>query len=161
MGNKPETSVTFAAVDPQSTDALASMTSYFDELHQRFERGFDPGDTLRADADQFRPPAGEFILGSLEGTVVSCGGVYKLKPAVAEIKRMWVAPGARGKGIGAQTLHHLELAALRLGADQVLLDTNSVLLEAIRLYTSRGNVAIESYNDNPYAQRWFAKKLGS
>ena len=137
------------------------MTAYFDELDARFVDGFDPGDTLTTDAAQFRKPSGSFLLGRSSDQVVSCGGVYVLEPTVVEIKRMWVAPAARGKGVGAATLAHLETAALELGATTVYLDTNSVLQEAIALYTSRGYVSIEAYNDNPYAQRWFAKELAA
>ena len=72
---------------------------------------------------------------------------------------MWVAPQVRGNGIGALTLHQLEETARELGAVDVCLDTNSVLDEAISLYSSRGYEDVEVYNDNPYAQRWFAKKL--
>lgn len=159
MGHKDETSISFSACDPQSSEALAAMTAYFDELDARFVEGFDPGDTFSADADQFRAPSGGFFLGHLGDGVVSCGGVYLLEPAVVEIKRMWVSPDARGRGVGSLTLRHLETAAHELGAHTIYLDTNSVLEEAIALYTSRGYSSIESYNDNPYAQRWFAKKL--
>ena len=161
MDHEHATTVRFAACDPQSPEAIAAMTAYFDELDARFVDGFDPGDTLTTDAAQFRKPSGSFLLGRSSDQVVSCGGVYVLEPTVVEIKRMWVAPAARGKGVGAATLAHLETAALELGATTVYLDTNSVLQEAIALYTSRGYVSIEAYNDNPYAQRWFAKELAA
>ena len=161
MDHEDETPITFAACDPQSPEALTAMTAYFDELDARFVGGFDPGDTLTADADQFRYPNGHFFLGRSGANVLSCGGVYVLEPTVVEIKRMWVAPDARGRGAGAETLRHLESAARELGARTVYLDTNSVLEEAIAMYTSRGYVSIDSYNDNPYAQRWFAKELDS
>ena len=159
MDHEHDISVSFAACDPQSPAAITAMTAYFDELDARFIDGFDPGVTLTAHAGQFREPSGRFILGRSGDEVVSCGGVYELEPTVIEIKRMWVAPVARGKGVGAATLAHLETAALELGGTTVYLDTNGVLHEAIALYTSRGYLSIESYNDNPYAQRWFAKEL--
>ena len=159
MRRKPETPPSFSVCDPQADEALAAMTAYFEELEHRFVDGFDPGDTLNADADQFRPPLGCFLIGRRGGGVVSCGGVYLIEPTRAEIKRMWVAPQVRGNGIGALTLHQLEETARELGAVDVCLDTNSVLDEAISLYSSRGYEDIEVYNDNPYAQRWFAKKL--
>ena len=62
--------------------------------------------------------------------------------------------------MGSETLQHLELVAGDLGATEVRLDTNSVLTTAITLYTRRGYLEIEAYNDNPYARRWFAKNLG-
>ena len=135
------------------------MTAYFDELEQRFPGGFDPGDTLVADADQFRDPQGRFLIGRIDGSIACCGGVYLLEPCVAEIKRMWVASEVRGRGVGGDTLTELERLAGELGATAVRLDTNSVLTVAIAMYTSRGYVPIESYNNNPYAQRWFEKPL--
>ena len=160
MQHEPETPLNFHVVDPEEVEAIASMTAYFEELGRRFVDGFDPGDTLSADADQFRPPRGRFLIGRSGGAVVSCGGVYLIEPTRAEIKRMWVAPDARGKGIGAQTLHVLEQTARELCAVDICLDTNSVLAEAISLYRSRGYKDINVYNDNPYAHCWFAKKLG-
>jgi len=160
VGNKPETSVTFAAMDPESPEALDAMTAYFRELDSRFTHGFDPGDTLTADADQFREPNGRFVLGYWKDTVVSCGGIHLLKPTVVEIKRMWVDSDWRGRGIGTATLGHLEELGRLYRAETVYLDTNAVLDEAIALYTNRGYQSIDSYNDNPYAQRWYAKTLG-
>lgn len=91
--------------------------------------------------------------------VVGCGGVQLVDPATAEIKRMWVSPTARGVGLGRRLLTALEAAAADLGATRVILDTNGVLAEAIRMYTTAGYDRIERYNDNPYAQLWFAKAL--
>lgn len=161
MSQKRKNSVTFKSVDPESSEATVSMTAYFDELAERFPEGFDPGDTLTADASQFRLPNGRFFIGLIDDSIVCCGGVHLLEPDVAEVKRMWVAANARGQGLGAQMLTQLEQAASTLGATTVYLDTNSVLLEAITLYLSRGYLDIEAYNTNPYARRWFAKELGS
>jgi len=160
VGNKPETSVIFAAVDPQSQEAVDAMTAYFAELATRFTNGFDPGDALTHGADQFREPKGRFILGFVNDQVVSCGGIQLLESQVAEIKRMWVDPAWRGRGVGAATLRYLEDVGHAFEAHTVYLDTNSVLHEAIAMYTSRGYLSVAAYNDNPYAQRWYAKKLG-
>ena len=62
-------------------------------------------------------------------------------------------------GLGRRLLTALEAAAADLGATRVILDTNGVLAEAIRMYTTAGYDRIERYNDNPYAQLWFAKAL--
>lgn len=149
----------FENVDPQSESALNSMRSYFGELDQRFSHGFDPGDTLNADADHFREPQGRFIVATANGVTTGCGGVQLLSPNIAEIKRMWIAAEQRGRGFGGQLLGHLEVVAGELGATTVRLDTNSVLDEAIAMYTGRGYVDIAPYNDNPYAHRWFEKSL--
>ena len=52
----------FGTVDARSDAAVAAMTSYFEELAARFPEGFDPGDTLVADAETFDPPGGAFLV---------------------------------------------------------------------------------------------------
>ena len=150
---------TFEIVDPESAGALDAMTSYFAELDVRFETGFDPGDTLTADAAGFRPPHGAFVVARSDGSTVACGGVQHIDDTTAEIKRMWVADDWRGVGIGARTLRQLEQIAADLGHDRVILDTNAVLVEAIAMYERAGYRPIERYNDNPYAQRWFERHV--
>jgi ribosomal protein S18 acetylase RimI-like enzyme len=81
--------------------------------------------------------------------------------ATAEIRRMWIGPAWRGLGLGRRLLGHLETTAGGLGYRHVVLDTNQTLREAIALYEAAGYHSIERYNDNPYAQRWFAKELVS
>ena len=147
------------SVDPMDEAAVDALSRYFAELDQRFETGFDPGDTITDDANLFRPPDGVLLLARRDFELVACGAVRRLYPGVAEIKRMWVNPIWRGHGMGRRMLLALEDHAGRLGCDTVRLDTNSALTEAIALYTSSGYRAIERYNDNPFAKRWFEKKL--
>jgi len=144
-----------AVVDPESLDAQWAMAQYFAELDARFDGGFDPGDAL-ADARAYQPPTGAFVLAAERS---GCGAVVRVDDERAEIKRMWVAPAARGRGLGRRLLLRLEDEARALGATTVILDTNGVLTEAIAMYTAAGYRAIERYNDNPYAQHWFAKSL--
>jgi ribosomal protein S18 acetylase RimI-like enzyme len=72
---------------------------------------------------------------------------------------MWVDPGWRGAGLGSRLLRHLEDEALALGLPVVRLDTNATLEEAIALYERAGYRRIDRYNDNPYAEVWFEKRL--
>ena len=129
------------------------MTQYFDELDRRFPTGFDPGDTLVADAPTMRAPRGVFVVAHSDGDPVACGGVRSVDDATGEIKRMWVHPELRGVGIGQRMLRHLEDRARQLGHGRAILDTNSTLVEAITMYEHAGYVPIERYNDNPYAAR--------
>ncbi|MEZ5407668.1 MAG: GNAT family N-acetyltransferase [Acidimicrobiales bacterium] len=151
--------VTVEHLDPAEPDAGAALAAYFAELDRRFEGGFDPGEALRADAPGFRPPAGRFLVARNDDEVVGCGALQPVDQRTAEIKRMWVAPGWRGAGIGARLLASLEHEAADTGYTQVVLDTNAVLTEAIALYERSGYRAAERYNGNPYAQRWFTKPL--
>ncbi|MEM9613304.1 MAG: bifunctional helix-turn-helix transcriptional regulator/GNAT family N-acetyltransferase [Actinomycetota bacterium] len=146
-------------VDPRSEAALTSMGRYFAELDQRFTDGFDPGDTLVADAPALAAPDGAFVVAHSDGRPVACGGVQRIDDTTAEIKRMWVDGDWRGVGLGARMLRTLEDTAADLGYRRVVLDTNATLDEAIAMYQRTGYTSIERYNDNPYAQRWFARSL--
>lgn len=151
--------VQLRAVDPRSAPAVQAVTAYFTELDDRFPGGFDWAGALEADAEAMAPGAGAFVVATSDGRPVACGGVQVIGAGVAEIKRMWVDPRWRGAGLGARLLRHLEGLAVELGHHVVRLDTNGTLAEAIAMYQRAGYQPIERYNDNPYAQAWFEKRL--
>jgi GNAT superfamily N-acetyltransferase len=151
--------VVLAAADPAGEEARWAMASYFAELAARFPHGFDPGDALDEAASEYRAPTGLFVLAHDGAEAVACGALLHLDGATAEIKRMWVRPSHRGRGLATRLLAHLEAEAAAAGRTCVILDTNGVLTEAIALYRARGYTPIERYNDNPYAEHWFAKDL--
>lgn len=147
-------------VDPIDDRARAAVTAYVTELDDRFPGGFDPGDALDDEAPRFRDPHGVFVLAvAADDEVVGCAGLHDLEPGVGEIKRMWVAPRARGRWVGRSLLRAMERRSADRGHHVIRLDTNSVLTTAIALYESSGYGSIERYNDNPYARRWFEKVL--
>jgi GNAT superfamily N-acetyltransferase len=148
-----------AVVDARSASARSAMTSYFAELAERFPEGFEPGDALDEAVVLLNPPRGLFVIATVAGDAVGCGGLQFLDPGTAEIKRMWVSPSERGRGLGRRLLARLEDEARHAGRLRIVLDTNDVLTEAINMYRSRGYHSIERYNDNPYARLWFAKEL--
>ena len=146
-------------VTPTDRAAVEAVGRYFAELDQRFPGGFDPGDASAGDTPAMSPPSGVFVVATSDGEPVACGGVQQIGPEVGEIKRMWVHPEWRGAGLGSRMLAHLEERARELGHRHVNLDTNGSLVEAIAMYQRAGYRAVERYNDNPYAQAWFAKDL--
>lgn len=151
--------VSLDVVDPDHPDAEHCLRSYFTELAERFETGFDPARSLLPDAGELKPPHGVFVVARLHGRPVGCAGL-KLPPgAPAEIKRMWVAPDARGLGLGRRFLAELEERAARLGCDVLRLDTNKTLSAAIGLYHSAGYQEVPAFNEEPYAHHWFEKRL--
>ncbi|HCB05400.1 MAG TPA: GNAT family N-acetyltransferase [Nocardioides sp.] len=151
--------VELRAVHPSDPRAREAMQSYFRELDERFPTGFDVGPAN--DEEAMAPGAGTFVVATSDGEPVACGGVQALSPEVGEIKRMWVHPEWRGAGMGSRLLRHLEEATRELGHETVRLDTNGTLVEAIAMYERAGYRHIERYNDNPYAQAWFEKRLTS
>jgi DNA-binding MarR family transcriptional regulator/GNAT superfamily N-acetyltransferase len=144
-------------VSPTDPRLVAAMAAYFAEIGERF--GFEPGDAWLEDAEAMTGPDGFFVVATSDGEAVACGGVHRLPDGAAEIKRMWVHGDWRGAGLGARLLRHLEDVVRDRGCDVVRLDTNDTLLEAIAMYERAGYHAIERYNDNPWARRWFEKTL--
>ena len=148
-----------ARVDPASREARWCVDRYYAELAARFADGFDPARSLPADDDELRPPAGAFLVATVDGAPVACGAVKTTAPGVASLKRMWVSETVRGLGFGRRMLHALEVQARELGVRTVRLETNRTLVEAIRLYRSAGYVEVEPFNADPYADHWFEKQL--
>jgi DNA-binding MarR family transcriptional regulator len=140
--------------DPKSADARWCLAHYFAELAERFEERFDPVRTLPADAADMVPPAGAFLIARFNGQPAGCGALKH-----DELVRMWVDRPHRGLGIGARILDALEQQARALGRETVRLYTNRSLTEAKAMYRARGYVEIPRYNDDPYANHWFEKRL--
>jgi DNA-binding MarR family transcriptional regulator/GNAT superfamily N-acetyltransferase len=151
--------VSVAREDPSSRDARWCLARYFTELAVRFEESFDPGRTLPADAAHLVPPSGAFLLARIDGQPIGCGALKTLRPGVGEIVRMWVDRRHRGLGIGVRILEALEEEASALGHHTVRLYTNRSLDEAKAMYRARGYAEIARYNDDPYADHWFEKRL--
>jgi DNA-binding MarR family transcriptional regulator/GNAT superfamily N-acetyltransferase len=152
--------VRIAIEDPGTPDARWCFEQYFTELNQRFETGFNPALSIRADAQELTRPAGILLIARLGDRTVGCGALKLHGEAPAELKRMWVAPVARGLGLGRRLLSELERFAREAGAAVIRLETNQALSEAIVLYRSSGYVEVDAFNDEPYAHHWFEKHLG-
>ena len=151
--------VTIAPEPADSTVARWCLQRYFDLLDERFEGGYDPANAQPADAHEFMPPDGVFLVARATGETVGCGGLKTAGPALGEIKRLWVAERARGLGIGQRLLDELEGTARRIGHRRLRLDTNKSLTEAQALYLKNGYVEVPPFNDDPYPDHWFEKVL--
>jgi GNAT superfamily N-acetyltransferase len=152
--------------DASSEESQALLAKYFAELARTFPTGFDPNaGSTNDDPAEISPPRGLFlVVREDDGTAVGCGGLKLLdadsaETRTAEIKRMWLDPSTRGRGLGALLLDALEAAARELGATRGVLDTNATLEAALSLYRLHGWRETAAYNDNPYATHWFAKEL--
>lgn len=160
---QPEPTLRLVTVDPLHPDAVFAVEAYFAELDRRFPDGFAPGDAIVSDAPNLRAPTGSFVVAYLDDRPVACGGVQTITATdglvCAEIKRMWVADDARGRGLGPRLLAHLESLGSASGRDVIRLDTNEALPEAIAMYERNGYHRIERYNDNPYPTHFFEKRL--
>src|ERR1039457_5674932 len=146
-----------ARVPLDSDRARDLLSSYYAELDARFPGGFDPERPVSAPGGELEPPSGAFLVVYIDGVPVGCGGVRAFDEGTAELKKMWIDPAARGRGVGRQLLEVLEKTAVELGYCTLGLDTSAHLSEAIALYRSAGYRDIAPYNDNLYAGRWFEK----
>ena len=145
--------------DPADPAARACVRAYVDELGRRFDTGFEPARSLPAADQEMIPPAGVFLVATLHAEAVGCGGLKFHDGAPAEVKRMWVAPAARGLGLGRRLLSELESHAAAYGVTVLRLETNGTLAEAISLYRSSGYREVDAFSDEPYAHHWFEKTL--
>jgi DNA-binding MarR family transcriptional regulator/GNAT superfamily N-acetyltransferase len=152
--------VQIAVRDPRHPDARFCLRAYFGELAERFEGGFDPATGVpAAEDDEMTPPEGLFLLATLHGEPVGCGGLKFHGDDPAYIKRMWVASSVRGLGLGRRLLANLEACAAQRGLSAVQLETNRVLSEAVTLYRAAGYREVPPFNDEPYAHHWFVKDI--
>jgi DNA-binding MarR family transcriptional regulator/GNAT superfamily N-acetyltransferase len=146
--------------DPADPGARYCLGEYFAELDRRFEAGFDPAASISAGDDELRTPMGLLLVATLRTEPIGCGALKFHDGAPTELKRMWVAPSARGLGVGRRLLSELEREAARHTSRIVRLETNESLAEAIALYRSSGYVEVAPFNDEAYAHHWFEKRLG-
>lgn len=116
------------------------------------------------DPAAFEPPAGIFlVVADDEGEDVGCGGIRRIADGPDgiryEVKHLYLRPATRGRGWGRLLLEELESRAREWGAAELVLDTHHTLEAAGGLYARSGFTAIEPYNDNPNATRWYGKHL--
>jgi len=128
-----------AAYDGPAATALiaAVQAEYVVRYGGPDETPIDPG--------EFAEPHGRFLIGCFDGDAVACGGVRVIEAGVAEIKRMFVLPTYRGRGLSRIMLAALEDAARDLDCLTIRLETGDRQPEAVALYASSGYERIEGY----------------
>ena len=157
-----------AGTAPEALELLGAMEAYVARLYGPLaaER------TSVVEPAEMAPPSGVYVVLREDGAAVAGGGVRGLEPAgagagaaagagvgvgVGEVKRMFVRPEVRGRGLGRLLLAELEAAARDLGHQVLRLDTAGTLP---RFYEAAGYRAITDYNGNTYATYWREKALG-
>lgn len=122
---------------------------------------YGDGDETPVDAGEFAAPHGVFLVGYLDGVPVACGG-WRTHGRDAEVKRMYVDPAVRGRGLGRAILAELERTAARAGRERTVLETGWRQPEALALYASAGYAPTEKfgYYRNEAGSLCFAKRLG-
>jgi DNA-binding MarR family transcriptional regulator/N-acetylglutamate synthase-like GNAT family acetyltransferase len=150
--------LTLTEIDPRDAAARYCLERYYAELARRFAGGFEVSRSRDPDAADMIAPRGAFVVAMSDGLPLGCVGL-KGGGEIAEIKRLWVSPAARGLGLGRRLMDAAEQAARRLGIATLRLDTNSALPEAAALYRRTGWTEIARFNDDPYPDLFFEKRL--
>jgi GNAT superfamily N-acetyltransferase len=98
---------------------------------------------------KYGPPGGAFLMAVAEGRAAGCGGLCRFSDREGEIKRLYVAPSWRGRGLARRLMERLIGRARGLGYSRLLLDTLPSMKEAQSLYRSLGFRSVPSYRFNP------------
>jgi len=123
----------------------------FDLCFQDFAHELD---TL---SSEYGPPGGRFVLASWSGTFVGCGGLRRFTDSACEMKRVYVVPVHRGKGIGQAVARALIAQARQAGYTEILLDTLPSMAAAQHVYFALGFTPTDSYRHNPVPGATFLK----
>jgi GNAT superfamily N-acetyltransferase len=140
---------------PPASDLLEAMIVELAPLYGRIDVPGAPSAT----PEDFTPPGGVFIVGREGDEAVCCGGLKRVSDEACEIKRMFVVPAARGRGVAGRLLKALEDEARALGYAVARLDTGPQQPHAERMYRAAGYAEIENFNANPFASFWGEKAL--
>ena len=143
-----------AGTDPIALELVGAMVA---EVGIQYEPGLPMGSS--ADPSELSPPNGGFVVLWEDGRAVAGGGIKRLDERACEIKRMYVVPDARGRGVGRALLEALEHLARDLGYAIARLDTGAKQPGARRMYLRAGYAEVADYNGNPYAAFWGEKQL--
>lgn len=143
---------------PDGETGARMLAAYAAAIVARYP-DWSPAQTPTAEPSEISPPTGCFLVAYADGEPVGCGAVKRLDDDACEVKRVYVAPGARGLGLARTILAALEEAARQAGYSVARLDTGARLEGAADLFRSAGYRDIENYNDNPMADFWLEKRL--
>jgi GNAT superfamily N-acetyltransferase len=108
------------------------------EVQQEYVRRYGSEDSSPIDEAEFDPPNGMFVIATVDGRPAAMGGWRAVDSARAEIRRMYVSPHYRNRGLARAVLSELETTARAAGAHQMILETGLPQPEALALYRSSG-----------------------
>lgn len=111
------------------------------------------GDPVLAHPEEFELPHGRFFVVTENGAALGCAGIRRIASGTAELKRMYVRPGVRGRGLARLLLATCEQAAAELGYDELWLETGDAQPEAVALYLSAGYQPVPSFGQYQHSPR--------
>lgn len=114
-------------------------------VQQEYVERYGGPDEAAVDPAEFLPPEGLFLVAEIGGEPAGCGAWRVYPPGGVEIKRVYVAPGFRRRGLAQLLVAELERSAAAAGHDTVVLNTGDRQPEAIALYTDLGYSPVPGY----------------
>ena len=127
----------FALVQAESPTQLAQARERFDKELVNL-----PGD--------YAPPDGRLLLAHYDAQLAACAALHKLDPGICEMKRLYLRPQFRGKGLGRTLADRIIAEARQIGYQRMRLDTvEPVMKDAVAMYRKIGFREIASYRVNP------------
>lgn len=144
---------------PDGAAAQALWAAYMDFARERVGAGFTPTEEIFASPGVFRGPGSAWLVLYEDGVPVACGGLRPLPPDAGEIKRMFVAAPARGRGHARRLLAELEAIARAAGQQRIRLITTEALAEARALYASAGYAVASRHHEDGRTDYWLEKRL--
>jgi GNAT superfamily N-acetyltransferase len=145
---------------PDAPAAQALFADYMQDVNRRLG-DFTPTEEIFATPEAFDGPGSAWLVIYEDGEAVACAGLRPLGDDAGEIKRMFVAEAARGRGHARRLLAELEAIARDAGQRRIRLLTTSVLTEARALYAAEGYVVVESFpmREPDRTDYWLEKTL--
>ena len=146
-------SVTFAQAESPAQIAQArelfleyAQSLGFSLCFQNFDKELAelPGD--------YAPPEGRLLLAEYDSELAACVALHKLEPGICEMKRLYLRPQFRGKGLGRALADRIIADACQIGYQRMRLDTvEPVMKDAVAMYRKLGFKEVAPYRPNPIA----------
>lgn len=143
---------------PSSIRSQALQAAFFAEIASLYP-GWAPDGVPPVEPAQLEDPAGAWAVALVDGDPVGCGGLQRVDTGAAEIRRVYVDPAARGRGIARLLLAVLEGEGRRLGYRRLRLTTGDRQPAALALFRAAGYEAVPAFDDNPFAAHWLEKTV--
>jgi putative acetyltransferase len=127
---------------PEARQLIAALDAHLSSRYppeQRFGPNLKP--------EQLAAGLGTFVVARVDGRAVGCGAIRLLDQSTMEVKRMYVEPEVRGRGVAREILVHLEGAGSALGARRSVLETGIHQDEAIGLYRRAGYSQVDCWGE--------------
>jgi len=147
------------AAEPADSDQGRALLAEMEAEVEALYAGREEANPLTSVVADLLPPDGALLIVRAGGEPIACAGIRRWDGSTGEIKRVYVRPGFRGRGVGRQLMAAVEEHAAQLGYRRIRLDTGREQEAARRIYESSGYRSIERYNEAPFATYWFEKDL--